>query len=244
VAKLAVGEIWQATIAALNAQMGAIIAIAAPFSLLVDMVLGLYGPAQPTNVAGFTPRTMLILVIIPGLIGAIAQLAVAHMIALPAAPPRQALGAALATWPRYIGAMLAMALPAGLIFGSLLALLPGPTGVVVLVVPVLYLTVRLFPLIPIIVLERASPVAALRRAWGLTRGHVGSLAMFLALVLLFLFGASFLAQGVGAAIGSVFTLMGVKAVGGFGAALVTAVVAMLVSIGTSAASTIIYLRLR
>ncbi len=109
--KLTAGEIWQGMIAAVRPQFGVLVAIAAPFTLLVDMVMTLFGPEQPKTTVGFTPQVTLLLVIVPGLIGVIAQLAVAHLIARPEEAPRTALAAALRSLPIYIGTVFALALP-------------------------------------------------------------------------------------------------------------------------------------
>lgn len=230
-ARLATGDIWQATIASLRPRLGELIAVAAPFTLFVDMVVTMFGPAPPTTVAGLTPRTLLILAIIPGLIGGIAQLAVARLVAQPDEAPRLALGAALAAMPFYVGAVLLAALPTGL--GFLLFILPG-----------LYLTARLFLVVPIAAIERPGIFPTIERSWKMTAGQGWPILLFLVLMVLFLLGLSVLASGVGAALGSVLTVIGLKAVGGFVAALVAATVAMLASIGTAAAATVIYLKLR
>ena len=229
--KLATGDIWQATIAVIRAHFGVLVAIAAPFTLLVDMVMTLFGPVVPTTIAAFTPQVVLVLVILPGMVGAIAQLAVARLVALPDDMPRAALAAAFVAFPAYAGAILLSALPTG--FGFVLFIIPG-----------LYLMARLFLVLPVVVVERLPIVATLQRSWTLTDGNAWPIMLFLALMLLFLLGASALGSGVGMALASVLTLLGMKAVGGFVAALIGATVAMLASIGSAAAATVIYLKLR
>jgi len=230
-ARLKVGEIWQSTLSALRPDFWTLFAVAAPFTLLVDMLLAQFGPAQPRSVAELTPRVVAILVLLPALIGAIAQLSVARMIARPDETPRQALGAALAALPAFIGVLLLTAVPTGV-------------GLLLLVVPGLYVASRLFLVVPIAALERAGPVATIQRSWQITAGNGWGIAGFLVLTILFVFGASFLAAGVGGALASVLTIIGLKAVGVFVANLVTAGLGAAFAIASSAAATIIYLKLK
>lgn len=218
-------------LAALRADFGTLFAIAAPFTLLVDVVLALYGPPAPAKMADLTPQVMLILVVIPALIGAFAQLSVAYLTAQPDASPRAALAAAAAAWPVFVGALLLAAIPIGV-------------GFLLLIVPGLYLSARFYLLTPIAVTERLGAVAILRRSWDLTRECASTILWFFILTILFVLGASLLASGVGAALGSVLTLAGLKPVGVFVAALVNALLAAVFSIASSVAATIIYLKLR
>ncbi len=229
--RLATGDIWQATLASLRPRLGDLIAVAAPFTLLVDVVVSLFGPEPPTTLAQLTPRTLLVVGVIPAIIGGIAQLAVARLVAQPDEAPRLALGAALAALPVYLAALVLAALPTG--FGFLLFIVPG-----------VYLTARLFLVLPIAAIERPGVVAAITRSWALTAGQGWSIVLFLVLMVLFVFGLTVLAAGVGAALASVLTVVGLKVVGSFVVALLTATVAMLASIGTAAAATVIYLKLR
>ncbi|WP_426165042.1 hypothetical protein [Sandarakinorhabdus sp. DWP1-3-1] len=228
---LAVGDIWQSTIAVIRPRLGELVAVAAPFTLLVDMVLTLYGPTPPQTMAGYTIDIVLVLLLLPALIGMIAQLAVTRLVAVPEEPPRLALSAAFATAPLYLGALLLTAAPTAL-------------GMLLLIVPGLYLVARLYVVAPIIAVDRLGPVAAVQRSWTMTAGHGGPILLFLVLLLLFLFGASMLAAGVGSAFASVLAVVGLKAVGTFVAALIGASVAMLMAIASAVAATVVYLKLR
>ncbi len=228
--KLTAGAIWQDMVAALRPAFWTLFAIAAPFTLLIDMVLALYGPAQPQTLEELTPRAVLILLVIPASIGAIGQLAVAHLVVRPGEAPRAALSAAFAAWPLYMGVLLATALPTGI-------------GYLLLIVPGLYLSARLFLTAPAAVVERGGVVATIRRSWDLTADHGWSIALLLVLGILFILGASFLATGLGAAVASVLTVMGLKSVGVFFAALFPALVATVMSIASAAASAVTYRRL-
>jgi hypothetical protein len=217
-------------VAALRPAFWTMFAIAAPFTLLVDMVLALYGPAQPQTMAELTPRAVLILLVIPALIAAIAQLAVAHLVVRPGEAPRTALSAAFAALPVYVGVLLATALPTGI-------------GYLLLIVPGLYLSARLFLMVPAAVVERGGVMATIRRSWDLTADSAWAIALLLVLGILFIFGASVLATGLGAAIASVLTVMGLKSVGVFIAALFPALLATVVAIASATASAVTFRRL-
>jgi hypothetical protein len=241
---LSAGSIWQAMLAVLRQDFWTLFALAAPFTLLVDMVLAQFGPPRPKTIAEFTPQVLLILVFIPALIGIIAQLAVALLAAAPARPPRAALAAALRRAPFFLVAVMMIAWPLGLA-GGLVAALPGlrwATGL--LVVPGLYLAARLFPMVVTAVVEPIGPVAILQRTWQMTAGRVGAIAWLMLLSLLLLIAASLITTGVGGALGSVLTLIGLKPVGVFVANLANALLACLFSIGSAVAAAQIYQRLR
>lgn len=228
---LKTGEIWQATLTVVRPQLWLLVAVAAPFTLLVDMVLAVFGPAVPAAPADFTPRVIILLVLLPNLVGGIAQLAVARLIAQPDHPPRLALAAAFAAFPTYLAAVLLAAVPTGL-------------ALMLLVIPGFYVMARLFLIVPIAVIERRNAIETIRRSWALTSSVGGTLFLFLLLALLFVLGVAVLSQGVGAALGSAITLLGSKAAGSFVAALVASAAGMLISIVSAAAATVIYLKLR
>ncbi len=229
--KLTVGAMWQGMIGALRPDFGVYFALVAPFTLLVAMGLELFGPAPPKTIAEFTPRVAIVLLLIPSIIGAVAQLALTWLIATPGGTPGRALVTAARALPAYLGAVLIIT--------------PATTlGLVLLVVPGLYLFARLFVVGPAVVIEGLGPIAALRRSWALTADAGWTIALFLVLALLFVFGASVLASGVGAALGLLFTALGVKAVGAFAAALVAAVVSTVFTMASAAAGTVVFIRLR
>jgi hypothetical protein len=227
---LTAAAIWTAMIDVLRVDFWTLFAIAAPFTLLVDMVNAQFGPTPPKTMAEFTPKVVLLLVVLPGLIGAVAQLAVSHMVARPEAGPRAALAAAGAAWPLLVAAILISAVPTTL--GFLLLLVPG-----------LYLTARLYLMVPVAVIERLSPMDLLRRSWDLTSDHGWTILWFLVLAILFLLGIGLLVSGVAAAVQSVLTLVGMKSVAGFAGSLISASLAAVFSIAGAVASTVIYQKL-
>ena len=228
---LRITDIWQGMADLVRGRLGLFFAVAAPFTLLVDMTLRIFGPTPPATTADFTSRTMLWLVVIPALIGSLAQLSIAHLILRPEAPPRAALAAAVAVWPGYLAALMFSAIPTGL--GFLLLVLPG-----------IYITGRLFLIVPLaIAAPRMDPVGLLRTSWAMTGPHGWTLLGFFLLALIGLFGLSLIASGVGGALGSVFTLLGLPEVGRFVAGLIPAVASAFVAIGSAGISSYLYKRL-
>lgn len=157
---LSAGAIWQGLTDSLKRDFAMLFAVAAPFTLLVDMVLALFGPPPPASMAEFTPDRAMLLMLVPTLIGSIAQLALARLIARPGETPRRALGIGFGTMPAYVAAVLVSAIPTGL-------------GLILLVVPGLYILARLFVTAPVAALEGLGPLAILRRSWDLTAGNAG-----------------------------------------------------------------------
>lgn len=228
---LRLSDIWQGTADLLRGRLGLFFAVAAPFTLLVEMALRIFGPTPPASTSEFTARTIFWLILLPGLIGSLAQLAIVHLLLRPGATARAALGAAFAIWPAYLAALMLSALPTGL--GFLLLVLPG-----------IYVTARLFLILPLAVITpRPEPVALLRASWQMTAPAAWTLFGFFLLALLGLFGFSLLANGVGAAIGSVFTLLGFAIVGSFAAGLVPAIASTFVTLASAGLASYLYSRL-
>lgn len=229
-ADLQSGSIWRGTIAALRRDSATMFALAAPFTLLVAMLVALYGPPPPRSPADFTLTDVVWLLLLPGLIGAIGQLAVARLAGRPDEPPRRALGTALAVFPAYVAALLISSLAAGL-------------GIFALVIPGLYLTARFLPLPAVAAIEGGGAGAQLRRCWQLTAGHGGALIWLFILGVFFLIGAATLVSIVAIALETTATVIGLKAVASFLAALVNALFGTAVAIGYATAMVVIYQRL-
>jgi hypothetical protein len=212
----------------LGGRMSEMFAVAAPFTLLVDIALRIFGPAPPTSADDVVPTTLFWLVLVPTIVASLGQLAIVHLLLRPAQAPRAALAVAFVAWPGYLAALLLAAIPTGL--ATLLLVLPG-----------LYVASRLLLLMPLAVMSpRGSPVALVKRSWELTRSAGWAIFGFFLMAILGVFGLSLIAGGVGSAVGSVFTLFGLAAVGKFAAGLVAAVASTFVSIGNAALSAYLY----
>ena len=109
---LRLGDIWTGTVAALRGRFWTLVWVAAPFTLMVEMTVSVFGPAPPappktlpltfdSYFALYPPALLLIRVALPLLVGGLAQLAVVRLIANPAEVPRTALASAVAGWPGY-----------------------------------------------------------------------------------------------------------------------------------------------
>lgn len=228
-APFTVNTIWHGIIAALRPDFGVLFALVAPFTLLVSMVVELFGPPPPTTIAEFTPKVVVMLLLIPSIIGAIGQLALTWLIASPGGTPAHAIGVGIRALPGYLLAILLITPATSL-------------GLLLLVVPGLYLFARMFLVGPAMVIESLGPIAALRRSWALTAINSWTIVLFLVLALLFVLGAAVLASGVGAALGLLLTAIGLKSVGGFVAALVAATISTLFTMASAAAGVDIYRR--
>ncbi|WP_310496247.1 hypothetical protein [Sandarakinorhabdus sp.] len=221
------GAIWNDTLAALRRDFWTLFVVAAPFTLLVSMAAALFGPPAPRTMAGYTPGVVFWLIVVPGVIGIIAQLAVVRLVADPSELPRRALGRALALSPVFL-------------LASTIAAVPVALGLMALVVPGLYVMARLFLTAPVAALEGLDPASTVRRSWELTRGHGGTILLFIVLGILFVLGASVLSAGIGAAVASVVKLIGFGAGARFIDALLPSLLGVVLTMGSAAASTVIY----
>ena len=225
------------------------VALAAPFTVLVDMVVEAFGPSPPRTPTELTPAMLVVLWLVPTLVGIVAQLTVAILVDRPDGTPRSALAAALAATPVCLISFVIAWLPLGLgmafaYYGRAAVSAPLALAALLLMISGLYVVIRMFPVAPVVVLERGGVVASLRRCWALTAGNGWQIVVLIIMLTLFQLGALFLAQGVGAAFAALLTLIALKPVGVFVAALCMAATGMLVSIGTATAATVIYLKLR
>ncbi len=216
-------------LAALRPDFGLLFAVTAPFTLLVGMALTLFGPPVPETIEQLTPKNLLILGLLPNIVGAIGQLAVVRLLLQPGETAGKALGTALVALPAWAAAALVTALPVGI-------------GLLLLIVPGLYLLARLFLVAPVLVIERTGAITAISRSWALTAASAWQLVLLLVLGLLFIIGVGILAAGLGGAIASVLLLMGSKGAADFAAALVPALVSTVVAMGSAAAAAVVYRR--
>ncbi len=178
---------------------------------LAALLLGLKPPATTeAMMAALTaaPVPLLAALLVPALIGLIADLAIARLIIGTAdgeAPTgRAALAAALAAWPRLLMVFALLMLGA-----MLLALIVSPLGLtatIIVALPLMLLVMaRTLPLIPLFAAEPLAPVAALRRCWALGVGNGWALlavTLALRIVLLLISGfATMIGNGLGTLLG-------------------------------------------
>jgi hypothetical protein len=97
----------------------------------------------------------------------------------------------------------------------ILAFLAIAIGYVFLIVPGIWITLRLIPLNRVGVLEEGGPIKALNRAWDLGRGHVGHMFVTMLLGALIYFGVAMVGGvlvGILGAVAGMFKSSGVAAV--------------------------------
>lgn len=217
--------------AAIGADVNRLFFVAAPFSLLVSVAIGLFGPPPPISLDAMTPEQMLWHLVLPSLIGAVGQLAVAGMILQPDQPPRAALATAFAVWPGFVVSQLLVSLPVGL-------------GLVALILPGIWLFGRL-ALLPgaLMMARRCSPLAAVRDSWELTREDGVQLAVFLLIGALAVVGIGLIGEIAGAALDAVLKLAGLDALGRFVHLLLPGIATCFNTLGFGAASAIVAGRL-
>jgi len=226
--ELRASRLWNDMGAAMAADLPRLFALAAPFTLLVSVAIGLFGPPPPTEAFEFTGPQLLWLLVVPSLAASAAQLIVNAMVLRPDQAPRWSVAAGLSAWPVLMLYQLALAVPLGL-------------ALVALVLPAVWLFGRLaFVVGPVVICETRDPMALLRRTWDLTRGHDLQLALFIVLGLFGVIGIGLLADIAGSAAEVVAKLAGLDAVGRFLRVLLPGIGATFTTIGAGAASAIAY----
>lgn len=229
--RLSAAGLWDTMSTVLRADLPRLFFLVAPFALLPAVAVELFGPPAPTSIDAISTQQLLWRLALPSLIGAFGQLAATHLVLRGSDTPRDALAAALAVFPAYVLAQLLGSLPVGL--GLLLLLVPG-----------LWLFSRLLFLSgPVALAETTSPVALLRRSWALSEGHGLQLTLFLVLGLFGVIGIGILAEGAGSALDVVARIAGLDGVGRFLHALVPGIGNCLVTVGIGGASAAAYRQL-
>lgn len=201
-ATVSISRAWTETREIMAREGKLLITVAAALFLLPQVLVTLItgDAAQATTPGEASPWTILMLV--AAIIGLVGQLAVARLAAGPPASVREAIGHALKRTLPLLAALILLVVALALIVivaAMILAALGAieldggrPQGgnlvtlLLVMLIPMFYLAVRLLPMTPVAALERAGPIAILRRSWDLTRGQWLRLAGF---VLLFVIAA-------------------------------------------------------
>lgn len=203
------GGIWAATLASVRRNAELVLPVAGAFLFLPQLGLQLATSDTPPDQWFTGSRSTLIIatflvVIAVSLVG---QLVLAHIAIRDGTGQDQTLGAVIGT-----SASLALpALAANLMQGIMVGF-----GLVLLILPGLWLLARFLLVVPIIVRETRDPIEALKRSWTLTEGNgFRILGMLLVLILGFLL-LSLSISGLGAAIGVISTVAGGQSDAGWG----------------------------
>jgi len=209
--------------------------LAAAFVLLPGVAIDLFGPALPKTPAELTPRLVLIALVVPSLIGIVAQAAIVRL-AIDSArgidrSVGEALTMALRLWP-----VLAVAV--------LLAGVPIGAGMLLFIVPGLYMAGRLALAMPLVVDGVAAPLAAVRRSWDLTEGNGWRIIGFLVLWTCWFLALSAIAAVIGGGIAVALKGLGAGAAGAVVASTIGGIVGALFTVFNAVGVALVYLRLR
>ena len=230
---LSIATLWRETLIDARVLMPLALPVAAAFVLLPEVAVELFGPPLPTTMAAMTPTVVLIDLVLPALIGVVAQAAIVRL-ALDqrggvARSVGEALAIALRTWPLIVVALFAIALPVG---AALLLILPG-----------LYLTGRLSLIVPLVV-DGHGAVAAIERSWALTAGNGWRVIGFTLLFAAWFIVVSAATGIVGAGIAALFKGAGLAGAGAIVASTLGASVAAVFAVFNSVAMASVYRHLR
>lgn len=216
---LSIGKAWDEAKAALQANRKLIVPVALGLILLPAVIVSMVEPRvapgeQPPAGAWMLVALAMVVVMMIG------QLAMVLLVNGWRGSVGEAIGKAARRTPTFILAALAYLVPVILVFSILLVFAGvgtsatgqidwtnfGAIGWLVLflfLLVLLYISIRLLPLIAVVVIEPVGPIAALKRSFSLTSGHFWRLLGFL---LLLMVAFLIVAATVGAVIGAGVTL--------------------------------------
>jgi hypothetical protein len=226
-----IGSVWQEVrdIVRVNGWMFA--PVAAAFVLLPNMLAAFFFPDQRTSPFDLPDTQTTIVSLVVSLIGAVAQAFVLSVVLRGGDRPvrdvlREAIG---------------LALP--LFAVSVLTGLATLAGLILFIIPGLYVFARLIVGQAVLVCERRSVGDSLRRAWQLTGGHVWRILGLGLLFVVAAIGAIVLLTAVAMAVGVVFRVAGIAGVDQMLVLLATAVVVTAATVYGATGVAVIYRRL-
>jgi hypothetical protein len=217
VAKLSISRAWDETKEILARDGKLFVPVAGALVFLPQVLVGLLSGD------GTEGRTLWgILTFLAALIALVGQLAIVRLALSSGLSVGDAIRHGFSRALPFLLAVLLMVIAIGLV-GILVALLLSLAGIVaidpatgdagprdvaivglILLIPLIYLAVRLLPLVAVASSEPVGPIALLKRSWALTRGHFGRLRGF---ILVFLIAAIVLLAAVGIVVGLVVGLL-------------------------------------
>lgn len=232
---LSIPDLWRETFAAGRAGMPLYLPIALAFVLLPNVASEALGPPLPRTPNELTSSVVFVHLLLPSLIGLVAQAAIVRL-AIDSAQGAgrsvgDALGLALRAWP-------------GVILAVLLAGLPTVGGFLLLIVPGLYIAGRLALTLPLVVADGAAPVDAVRRSWDMTEDNGWRIIGFVLSWAVLFVALSILASAVGAALASVLTAAGLPAAGTLVVSAVSGLVASVFTVFNAVGLATVFMRLR
>ena len=233
-APLNLTTLWHDALADTRALLPLALPIAAAFVLLPGVAIDLFGPPVPKTAAAMTPHVVLIDLLIPSLIGLVAQLAILRLTLDRRRGLNRSVGEALAValrlWPIAVASLLLGA--SVIVSGLLLLILPG-----------LYVAGRLTPAVAFIV-DGMGPIRAIERSWALTEGN-GWRVIGFTLLLVGWFVVVLAAVGaIGAGVAALFKSAGAAGVGIVVASTLDGAVAALFTVVNAVAVATVYRMLK
>lgn len=216
---LSIGKAWDEAKAALQGNRKLIVPVALGLVLLPAVIVSMVEPRvapgeQPPPGAWMLIGLAMVIVMLVG------ELAIVLLVNGFRGSVGEAIGKAARRTPIFILAALAFLVPVVLVFSILLGVAGagttasgqvdwanfGAAGWLVLIactLALLYFSIRLLPLLPVVASEQIGPIAALKRSFGLTAGHFWRLFGFLVLLVI---AFAIVAMTVGAVVGAGVTL--------------------------------------
>jgi len=216
---LSIGKAWDEAKAALRSNRKLIVPVALGLVLLPAVIVSMVEPRvapgeQPPPGAWMLIGLLMVIVMLIG------ELAIVLLVNGWRGSVGEAIGKAARQSPTFILAALCFLVPIILVFSILLAVAGaattesgqidwanfGAAGWLVLfacTLVLLYLSIRLLPLLAVVASEEVGPIVALRRSFALTTGHFWRLFGFLVLLMI---AFAIVAMTVGAIVGAGVTL--------------------------------------
>jgi hypothetical protein len=222
-----VGSVWEETRAIVRAQAWVFAPIAAAFVLLPNLIVARFFPTRSPFEAPDTQTLLAQLVL--ALVSVVAEAAIL-IIALRRDQGRS-VGEIIGDAIRLTPALFAM---------KILIAVAGGIGLLLLILPGIYIVCRLAPSAPAMIDERRGIVDSLRRGWELGGSHVLRIFLFYALIIVATIGAIFLLSVVAMAVGVVLRLVGIPGVDQFLFLLTVAVVFSAVTVYAWTGIAVIY----
>jgi hypothetical protein len=217
---LSIGRAWDEAKAALKANRKLIVPVALGLILLPAVIVSMVEPRvapgeQPPPGLWMLIGLLMVIVMLAG------ELAIVLLISGWRGSVGEAIGKAARRTPTFIVAALCLVVPVILVFSVLLALFGVGTSasgqldwtnfngagwlvVLACILVLLFLSIRLLPLIAVVACEEVNAIAALKRSFALTSGHFWRLLGFLMLIVV---AFMIVAATVGAVVGGLVTLV-------------------------------------
>ena len=233
--RLSIAALWRDTFATARAGMPLHLPLAAAFVLLPGVAIELFGPTLPKSPAQLTPNLVFIALVLPSLIAIVAQGAIIRLVIDKAngidRSVAEALLVALRLWPLLVVALLLAAVPIG-------------AGLLLFIVPGLYMAGRLTLAMPLVLDGVAAPLAAVRRSWELTENNGWRIIAFTIMWATCFLALSTIAAIVDGGIATALTGLGAGAAGAVIASVLGGVVGALFTVFNAVGIAVVYLRLR